>query len=151
DRSTAATDATASTDAAEAETGISEVSRPRWSGRGVPRGKVLMYIHVGASAFWPDGKPPAVTAEDAHGQTAGGRADGGQRAGGTDPDYVAGRLDREPARIEGPGQRRGLVLTAADVAAMFNRPTCREGDDQTHSRPRISVRPVIDLSEEHQV
>src|SRR5699024_12290533 len=34
DRSTAATDATASTDAAEAETGISEVSRPRWSGRG---------------------------------------------------------------------------------------------------------------------
>src|SRR5699024_5298446 len=66
DRSTAATDATASTDAAEAETGISEVSRPRWSGRGVPRGKVLMYIHVGASAFWPDGNPPAATAEDAH-------------------------------------------------------------------------------------
>src|SRR5699024_3224467 len=90
--------------------------------------------------FWPDGKPPAGPAENS-----------GDRVGGVDPDYVAGRLDREPARIEGPGLPRGLVLTAADVAAMFNRPTCHEGDEQSQVRPRISVRPVIDLNEEHEV
>src|SRR5699024_9848804 len=120
--------------------GAERGEQPTWSGRGVPRPKVLMYLHIDDSAFWPDGDPGT---------------------GPVDPDHVAGRRDREPVRIEGPGIPKGTVVTAAEVAAMFTPPADlftppdRRADGSgcgSSSRgPQISVRPVLDLNEEHQV
>ncbi|MPV49485.1 hypothetical protein GCG21_05605 [Pseudactinotalea sp. HY160] len=208
---------------------------PARSGRGVPRAKVVMYLHMNASAFWPDGRPPDQPCgpprdHSDHGpghhpggpppdhlggpppDHPGGRSpdhpdrDPGGRphchpgglsddgsyadppgtgclehaagstgtaaaAGAVDPEhaadaaYVAGRLSREPVRIEGPGIPPGLVITAAEVAAMFTTPHDAAmpgragGSGAAHGPggsggpwgPQVFVRPVIDLETEHEV
>ncbi|MPV51190.1 hypothetical protein GCG21_14485 [Pseudactinotalea sp. HY160] len=180
---------------------------PAWSGRGVPRAKVVMYLHMNASAFWPDGRPPDQPGSpprdhpdhrpdrqlgdpppdhpDGRSPDHPDRHHGGLSAGGScadppgtatpadtarpehaaGPAYVAGRLSREPVRIEGPGIPPGLVISAAEVAAMFTTPhgaampARAGGSGAAHGPggsggswgPQIFVRPVIDLETEHEV
>ncbi|QGH70320.1 hypothetical protein [Pseudactinotalea sp. HY158] len=183
---------------------------PAWSGRGVPRAKVVMYLHMNASAFWPDGRPPdqpdchsgnrppdrhpddrppghpdrdsgclltGGSCADPPGSSGMGclehAADSTGTAGSVDPEhvadaaYVAGRLAREPVHIEGPGIPPGLVISAAEVAAMFTTPHDAatpdsapvdgpRGSDTPRGTggpwgPQIFVRPVIDLETEHEV
>ncbi|MPV51098.1 hypothetical protein GCG21_14010 [Pseudactinotalea sp. HY160] len=180
----AAADPTGEAPATAAGGGVS--CGPAWSGRGVPRAKVVMYLHMNASAFWPDGRPP--DRPDCHSgnrppdrhpgdrppghpdRDPGGPPDDGFCAGPTHSAYVAGRLSREPVRIEGPGIPPGLVISAAEIAAMFTTPHGPAMPDSAPADgprgpggpggprgsggpwgPQIFVRPVIDLETEHEV
>ncbi|QGH70260.1 HNH endonuclease signature motif containing protein [Pseudactinotalea sp. HY158] len=215
----AAADLTGEAPATAAGGGVS--CGPAWSGRGVPRAKVVMYLHMNASAFWPDGRPPDHPGgpggpprdhpdhrpdrqlgnpppdhPDGRSPDHPDRHHGGRPAGGscadppgtatsadtarpehaagtacpehaTGPAYVAGRLAREPVHIEGPGIPTGLVISAAEVAAMFTTPHDAAMPDSApvdgprgSERPRgtggpwgpqVFVRPVIDLETEHEV
>ncbi|MPV48645.1 hypothetical protein GCG21_01180 [Pseudactinotalea sp. HY160] len=177
----AAADATGGAPATAAGGGVS--CGPAWSGRGVPRAKVVMYLHMNASAFWPDGRPP--DQPDCHSgsrppdrhpgdrppdhpdRDPGGPPDDGSCSGPDRAAHVAGRLAREPVRIEGPGIPTGLVISAAEIAAMFTTPHDAatpdsapvdgpRGSDRPRGTgelwgPQIFVRPVIDLETEHEV
>ncbi|QGH68827.1 HNH endonuclease signature motif containing protein [Pseudactinotalea sp. HY158] len=201
----AAADATGGAPATAAGGGVS--CGPAWSGRGVPRAKVVMYLHMNASAFWPDGRPPdrpdwhsgnrppdrhpgdrppdhpardpgcllaGGSCADPPGSATSADTTCPEHAAGpacpehaTGPAYVAGRLAREPVRIEGPGTPPGLVVSAAEVAAMFTTPHGAatpdsapvdgpRGSDRPRGTggpwgPQIFVRPVIDLETEHEV
>ncbi|QGH68352.1 hypothetical protein [Pseudactinotalea sp. HY158] len=67
-------------------------------GTSVPRGRILMYLHLQATDLWLAGH-------------------------GSGNDLGQSRLRRVPVRVEGSGPARGAVVSAEELASMFHRPS----------------------------
>src|SRR5699024_2981379 len=79
--------------------GVDDELLARTDGRGVPRGRILMYLHIDAADLWPGGLgsgPAPSTREE---------------------------LERIPVRVEGGGIPAGTIVTADQLAPMFYRPS----------------------------